>query len=513
MEIIDNKAISLRTWRPARVTETVEQSADLGDGHVLVKWTLDNAQALVELGFKHTPSPIAKEYDYPGFDKPFAHQRAMAEFTTLRRKCFNFGDPGVGKSRATIWAADYLMRKNKIKRVLIICPLSIMKSAWESDIFQTAMHRSVGIAHGTKEQRKKVINGHFEFVIINHDGIKTVIKELAAAKFDLIVVDEATAFKSVSSGRWKALRTLILSETYLWMLTGTPAANNPEDAYGLARLVNPDGVPKYANTWKEMTMFKVSMYTWMPKSNAKEIVHKALQPAIRFDKNDCLDLPPVTYLTREFDMTPTQKKHYEQMKNDMSMNAAGERITAVNAGVLLGKLLQIASGCTYSDDGKIVDFKASTRLNEMYDVIQECEHKVLVFATYKHSFIAISDFLTSKGVKHGIIAGKTNKEERTRLIKQFQTEDDLKVLLLQPRAAGHGITLTRASTTIWFTPVHSLEHWIQANARMDRAGQQNKMTVVKLVGSAIERKVYQVLENRNASQRDLLDLYRDETSS
>lgn len=513
MEIVNNKAISLRTKYPSRITETIEESAHLGDGHVLVKWTVQNAQALVELGFKNTPSPIQKEYNYPGFEPPFAHQRTMAEFTTLNRKCFNFGDPGVGKSRATIWAADYLMAKGLVKRALIIAPLSILRSAWEADIFQTAIHRSVGIAHGTREQRIKIINGGCEFVIINHDGIKTCIKELAAERFDLIVVDEATCAKDTGSDRWKALKTLVLRETYLWMLTGTPAANNPVDAYGLAKLVNPDGVPKFANSWKDLTMFKISMFTWVPKAGARDLVHKAMQPAIRFDKKDCLDLPPVVYQTREFEMTPSQSTHYKKMKNEMLMTAAGQQITAVNAGVLLGKLLQISSGCTYSDDGAVVDFKATTRLNEMLSVINDCQHKVLVFATYKHSFSVLSEFLDKHGIKHGIINGSIGKDARNKLIKAFQHEDEIKVLLLQPRAAAHGLTLTRASTTIWFTPVPSLELWIQANARMDRHGQTNPMTVVKLVGSPIEKKLYAVLESRGAEQRDLLELYREELRS
>jgi len=510
MEIIDNKAISLRTRYPARITETIEQSAHLGDGHVLVKWTMENAQALVKLGFKSTPSPIIKDYDYPGFYKPFDHQRTMAEFTTLNRKCFNFGDMGLGKSSATIWAADYLMTKGLIKRALVIAPLSILKSAWESDIFQTAIHRTVGIAHGTREQRLKVIRGNCDFVVINHDGIKTVTRELAAEKFDLIVVDEATCMKDVGSDRWKALKTLVLEETYLWMLTGTPAANNPVDAYGIAKLVNPDGVPRFANSWKDLTMYKVSMFTWVPKLGSKELVHKAMQPAIRFDKKDCLDLPPIVYQTREIQMSPGQASYYKKMKAELLMDAAGEQITAVNAGVLLGKLLQISAGCVYSDDGNVVDFKATTRLNEMLEVINDCPNKVLVFATFKHSFVAISEFLDKHHIKHGIINGSVGKDERSRLIKAFQHEDEMKVLLLQPRAAAHGLTLTRASTTIWFTPVPSLELWNQANARMDRPGQVNSMTVVKLVGSPVEQKLYKVLETRGADQRDLLELYREE---
>lgn len=513
MEIIDNKALLIRTKYPSRITETIKQSQHLGDGQVLVKWSLENAQTLKQLGFKKTPSPIDINYSYPGFGKPFAHQRDMASFMSLHKKCFNFSDMGVGKTRAAIWAADYLMSVGAIKRVLVISPLSVMRTAWEADIYQTAIHRTVGIAHGSREARRKIIDSGVEFVIINHDGVKVMAKELASANFELVIVDEATSFKEQKTDRWKALRTIVRSETYLWMMTGTPAANKPLDAYGLAKLVNPNGVPKFYTGWKELTMYKVSMFTWLPRVGATEIVHAALQPAIRISKKDCMDLPPVVYQTREIPMSPTQEKYYKRMKAEMLMNAANEQITAVNAGVLLNKLLQISAGAVYSDTGEVVEFKPTARLNELLDVINECSNKVLVYAAYRHSFDVIGDFLTKHNITYGLINGSVPNKDRATLITRFQNDDDIKVLLLQPQAAAHGITLTAADTTVWFTPVPSLELWAQANARMDRPGQKNNMTIVKLVGSPVEEKLYKVLESRGSAQKDLLELYRSEIST
>ena len=180
------------------------------------------------------PSPMDKEYEWPGLYKPFAHQRVTASFLALRDRAFCFNEAGTGKTSSVIWAADYLMTQGLVQRVLVICPLSIMYSAWQADIFKTAMHRSVAVAYGDNNKRKKVINGEYEFVVINFDGVATVAEDISKAGFDLIVIDEANAYKTVSTKRWKTLAKLLTPTTKLWMLTGTPASQSPEDAFGLA---------------------------------------------------------------------------------------------------------------------------------------------------------------------------------------------------------------------------------------------------------------------------------------
>lgn len=510
MEIVNNQGLIVRTKTPEKITNNIKASKLMPDGSVLVKWTIKTAQKMRMLGYKKTPSPISVQYDYPGFDRPMAHQYTTAEFMTLYRRCFCLNEMGTGKSRSVIWAADYLMKMGLIKRVLIVAPLSILKSAWESDIMVTAMHRSFGIAVGDAKRRQKVIESGCEFCIINHDGVKSSRLELARAKFDLIIIDEATAFSNTQTDRWKAMDSLVTDDTWLWQMTGTPAANSPLQAYGLAKLNDRDSVPKYFTGWKDKTMNKVSTFTFVPKEGATQMVFDVLQPAIRFEKKDCLDLPPLVYELRDIPMDKTQSEYYERMRKQMLMQAAGETITAVNSGVLMSKLLQIACGAVYSDDGRVVDFMASKRLNEMLDVINECSAKVLVFAQFKSAIKLIADFLEAKGIECAVIDGDVPPAVREMHVDMFQNSCIHKVLIMQPKTAAHGLTLTAASTTIWFGPVSSLEIWRQANARMDRPGQVNSMTIVKLCGSPVERRVYSILSSREASQQDLLNLYREE---
>ena len=129
-----------------------------------------------------------KDYSWPGMFKPFDHQRETSKFLISHKRAFCFNEAGTGKTSSVVWAADYLMDLGLVKRVLIICPLSIMYSAWQSDIFKTAMHRKAAVAYGTTAKRKKVLEGDYEFVIINYDGVSTVKEEIRKADFDLIVM-------------------------------------------------------------------------------------------------------------------------------------------------------------------------------------------------------------------------------------------------------------------------------------------------------------------------------------
>ena len=255
MEIIDDKALLLRLRDPSKVTNVIPKSKDLGDNKVLVNWGLQEAVSLNLLDIK-APSPIEKLYQWTGKYKPFDHQITTASFFTLNKKSFCFNEQGTGKTASAIWASDYLLKHKIINRVLVICPLSIMDSAWRDDLFTFATHRTVSVAHGASEKRKKIINEGSDYVIINYDGVAIVLDEIKKGGFDLIIVDEATHYKNARTTRWKTLKQLVGEDTWLWMMTGTPAAQNPTDAYGLAKLVNPNAVPRFFGSFKDQLMIK-----------------------------------------------------------------------------------------------------------------------------------------------------------------------------------------------------------------------------------------------------------------
>ena len=429
-----------------------------------------------------------------------------------RRKAFCFNEQGTGKTASVIWSADYLMKLGRIKRVLVICPLSIMKSAWQQDMFKFAMHRSCSVAHGDAKQRKKIIAAGSEFVVINFDGLAVVKDEIIKGGFDLIVVDEANAYKNPMTNRWKVLRDVAAAAKGLWMLTGTPAAQSPLDAYGLAKLVNPDNTPKYYGQFRDQVMYKVTQFKWVAKPGSQDTVHQVLQPAIRFERSQCLDLPPVTHVEREAPLTPQQAKYYSLLKDKMTMVADGESVTAVNAATNINKLLQISGGAVYTDTGEVIEFDVSNRLNAVLEVIEESSHKVLVFVPFTHTIELLKATLDKHGISNDVINGKVSVNKRSDIVTRFQNNPDPYVLIIQPQAASHGLTLTAANTIIWYAPVTSVETYLQANARINRPGQHNPMTIVHIKGSEIESRLYSMLQSNINNHEKIIDLYHQELS-
>ncbi len=508
MKIIRDKAILLKVRNPKQITTVIPKSKELSMNEVVVNWGLDEAHTLRGLNI-NVPSPITKRYTWPGQYKPFDHQKVTSSFMTMNKKSFCFNEQGTGKTASAIWAADYLMTQGKVNRVLVICPLSIMDSAWRNDLFAFAMHRSVDVAHGSKDKRKKIINSGADFVIINYDGVEVVKDEIANGGFDLFIVDEATHYKNAQTKRWKTLNKLIGDNDWLWMMTGTPAAQSPVDAYGLAKLVNPLSVPRFFGSWRDMVMWKVTQFTWKPKDTSKDAVFKALQPAIRFTKDECLDLPDMVYTKRFVEMTKQQQQYYDMLRKRMVMQVAGEDVTAANAAINLNKLLQISAGAVYTDDGDTVQFDIKNRYQALKEVIDESSQKILIFVPFKHAIDLLMEKLTRDGVTSEMIRGDVSASKRTDIFARFQHDPDPKVLVIQPQAAAHGVTLTAANTVVWWGPTSSLETYAQANARVHRSGQKHKCTVIQLAGSAAEKRIYRMLDARINIHTEMINLYKE----
>lgn len=524
MQIIDNAAIRLDLSGQIadKVTRYIEKSevlsTNLVTADMLIAWDFKEASTLSCIldeyqpnsSIPDIPSPMLRDYNWPGIHKPFEHQKTTASFLSLRPRAFCFNEAGTGKTSAAIWAADYLMNLGLVKRVLVICPLSIMYSAWQADLFKTAMHRTAAVAYGSAIKRAKVINSSYEFVVINYDGTGIVYDDIKNAMFDLIIIDEANAYKSATTKRWRTLARLLMPSTRLWMMTGTPASQSPVDAFGLAKLVSPDRVPRYVTAWKDLVMSQITRFKWVNKRDSKDRVYAALQPAIRFSKKECLDLPELVYQTRNIPLTPQVNKYYKQLKSQMLIEAAGEEISAVNAAANLSKLLQISGGAVYTDKHEVVEFDISPRLSALQEVLDQTSNKVIVFVPFLHTINVVTEYLRKEKISSEVISGSVPARERAHIIDRFQTQVDPQVLVIQPQSAAHGITLTAADTIVFWSPVMSVETYLQCIGRIERVGQKNSMTVVHLQGSEAEKKVYEMLQGKVDSHLKLVDLYKQE---
>lgn len=454
-----------------------------------------------------------EKYIYPikQGNKPFDHQVKTAEFLLSNKRAYVFNEMGTGKSLSALWAADFLIINEKVHRVLIVCPLSTMRAAWGRDILFNLPHRRFAIAHGSKDVRLKVLRGSAEIVIINHDGLKIIEDHILAAGFDLLIVDELTAFKNYSTDRTKVACRIASKMKAVWGLTGAPTPNGPLEAFGQAKVVNPTNpyLPKFFTQYRDRVVERVNQFVWIPKHDANAFVHKILQPAIRYTRDECLDLPPCTKEVRQTEMTQDQKVAYETMRQRLLIEHENGFITASNAAIKLLKLMQIAAGAVKDDEGNVIVYNASTRMSELYDIFtQTPQEKLVIFAAFRAVVEQIHKFFTDKGIKSAIIYGSVDHKERARHIENFQ-DGDLKVLVIQPQAAAHGITLTAASTVVWQSLIPSNEIYGQANDRIARIGQQRNQLILHMIGCPAEAHMLRLLERKQANSTDLLQSFSD----
>ena len=510
---VPSKSLLFHHADPLAIREALPKSKLLthADYNVVVKHTLDATRVLRNLGIP-APAPIRYNYTWPGKFRPHAHQIEMAEFLTLHKKCFNLSEMGTEKTASSLWAADWLMTNSYVRKALILAPLSALDRTWLNEIFGVLMHRNAGILHGSRARRLQVLAADLDFYVINHDGLSigAVHKALMARPdIDLVIVDEASAYINPSTDRYKALNKLVQGNRRLWMMTGTPTPNYPTDAWALARMVSPWRVPDHFGAFKDKTMQRLSQFKWAPRPEATQIVFDALQPAVRFAKKDCIDLPPVTVEDRTCPLTPEQTKALDTMRKEMKAQLQENQVTAVNAADKINKIRQILCGAVRDPiSGQYIVLPHKPRLDVVRECIQQAAAKVLVIVPFKGIIQSLAEEL-SKEYTIGVLNGDVSMSKRNQIIKDFKTTPDPHVLLCHPQVMAHSLNLTEADTCVFYAPIYSNDQAQQVVERFNRSGQTRKMTVVRIGGHKLEWEIYSLIESRRLGQQKMLDLYRE----
>jgi SNF2 family DNA or RNA helicase len=507
----DKKALLLKSRNPDRITNVIPTAKTFtvkGTPYVAVPHKLTETKVLRNLGYE-PPAPIREYYEWPGRYKPFDAQREAAAFLTMYDRAFNLSELGTGKSLASLWAYDYLRSTGHVNKVLIISPLSTLERTWADEVFQHFPHLEYAVLHGSRQKRLKLLNTDVDVYIINHDGVQIIEEALQTRDdIDIVIVDEiAQAARNAGTDRWKAINKVInrhKKPRACWGMTGTPTPNAPTDAWAQCRLITPSNVPPYFNRFKAQVMRQLSQFSWVPKPDATEIVHNVMQPSVRFTRDECVDLPPLMYETRQVPLTKEQEKAYKEMVAKMRTEADNGEITAVNEAVKMGKLVQIACGVVYNTEKEEVTIPSKPRIDETKEIVRQAEGKVIVFVPYVSSVNMVAEEL-AKEFTVEVIHGGVKKDERDRIFGAFQKSKDPKVLVAQPAAMSHGLTLTSASTIVWYSCVTSNEVFEQANGRINRPGQKMRNFIIMLEGTPVEKRIYQRLRTKQKMQGALLD--------
>lgn len=475
-----------------------------GKSMTAIRHGVEEVQVLRNLGYKSAPPPILHYYDWPARFTPMSHQKDTAAFLVANRKALCLNAPGTGKSISTLWATDFLIREGTIKKVLIVAPLSTLKPVWGKEIMHNMPHLQFKIITGTKQRRLQLLDDPIlQIAIINHDGFTAIRDHIG--KFDLVIYDEATALKTPGSRRFKSFLNYTQEhQPWLWMLTGTPIAQNPTDAWALAKLAGSKVLPRSYTAFRDLVMQRVTTFKWIPRPEALDVCKKVLQPSIRFSLSECKDLPPTIFNYRQCDLTKAQQVAYKEMKEEAMVQ--GQNISAANAAVLFSKLLQISCGVAYDADGNHVKFDDKDRTETLLEMIDEIGDKVIIYVPLRGVQDRLQKLLEDKKIDVAVVHGDVSKADRDDIFGRFQETDQIQVLLAHPKVASHGLTLTRAKNIIWYAPIYSLESYEQANARIRRLNTEGKTVVHHIYATGFERELYRRLELKQRVLTDFLTL-------
>lgn len=293
-----------------------------------------------------------------------------------------------------------------------------------------------------------------------------------------------------------------------WGLTGAPTPNAPTDAFGQTKLITPERYSGSYTSFRHETMVQDGPFKWRVRKRAEEVVNRVLKPSIRFALEDCVSLPETIYSEREATMTIEQNKHYNKLKREAVTEISGVQVTAVNAAVMISKLLQASLGVLYAADGTVVKIDFGPRINLLKELIEGCERKVIVFVPLTGALEAVRKVL-AKSWTVAVVDGSTSIGKRNKIFQDFKNTKDPHILLANAAAMSHGLTLTEASTIIWYAPISSYDTYNQANARIVRPGQKHVTHIVHMYATPEERRTYKVLKEKGRLQDVVLELVKN----
>lgn len=457
--------------------------------------------------------PFNWQYSMPlveGVWEPMEHQKATAAFLSANPRAMCTSTMRTGKTYSSVIAADYLLTVDPYMGAwLIIATVSNMTGVWKYTIDTTLPHRVAHVVHSRdgKAGRLKVLKDPGNFYIINYDGVKMCVDALsdmiAAGRIGGVIIDEATHYGNPSSDRFKALDRIINIKNnvkYVWGLTGTPG-DKPEPYFGYLKMILPHALPcKTKAGWLNMTMDRYGPETYMvkPKPGIMPTITKLMQPTIRYDKKDIMDLPPIVQQTRTCELSGEQNKAYTAIKNEMIfLNETGEVVEAVNKAAHVSKLLQTALGSVITTDGEAITLDHKSRTNTIVEVINEAENKVVIFCPFTRAIDNLVKDLRDKGFDTEYVDGRVTGQRRDSIFHDFQNTDRIKVLVCHPQTTAFGVELAAASTMIFNGPPQSGGFiYEQALERLSSLKQSAKqIMIVRIVATKEEEKYFKNLDS------------------
>lgn len=481
-----------------------------GRSLMLIPHGIEETRVLRNLGYEVT-SPVMLAYNWAG-TVPFEAQKITTAMITSHLRSYVLNGLGTGKTRAALFAYDHMREQApNYGSMIVTAPLSTLRQTWMKEVTFNFPHLTTAVLHGSRAQRIKALEKGANVFIINHDGVETILDALLAhlPLIEFAVLDELSVYKNAKTKLWKDTHKFISSVPRVTGMTATPVTRDSLDSYGQIKMLTPKTLGGDSFTrFREKLQTKVAQFRWVDKMDSINRVFDLMQPAVRFTRDECYDIPECQYLDVTVDLTPDQQKAYDEIKAE----GASERlnVTTANAADQINKLKQVVSGAVYDADRNVVDMPCKPREDELVRAIQQSEGKVIVFVPYKHSAAKVIEVVKAAGFSAAEVNGDVANGRREQIFTQFMQAKDPRVLVAHPQCMSHGLTLTEASTIVWWGPPDSLETYEQANGRITRAGQRLRQLIIRLVSCKLEQKIYRLLDTRADVQRELLDMFESQ---
>jgi len=436
--------------------------------------------------------------------KPFEHQKNTTDFILNNPRVLITSDPGTGKTRSVLDA--YAQRK--AAKLLVLAPLSILGASWGDDCGKFQPNLKYAIAYA--KNREAAFKADVDIVITNHDAVKWLAKKTnihLLDTFNTVCIDEFTAFKNPNSQRSKAMARIAEHFDYRIAMSGTPNSNTILDIWHPTLLVD-DG----ERLGKRFSGFRGAVCTpqfngfanvWTDKPEAQEIVAAAIKDInVRYMLESCIDMPEQSVNTVYVDLPPKILQQYNTLAEESVLYTGKGTINAIHAGAKVKKLLQLCTGAVYDDHGKSL-MVHDARYQLVMDLIQARQHSLVAF-NWRHEREKLTELSEKAGIRYDFIDGSTPAKNRKDIVDRMQA-GQLQVVFAHPQSAGHGLTLTRATSVIWASPTYNAEHYQQFNRRIYRAGQTKKTQVIQIAArNTWEPDVYEKLQDKLGRMEDLL---------
>ena len=442
--------------------------------------------------------------------KPYEYQEYATRFIQTHEVSAIFLDCGMGKSVITLTAIKRLLAKGKARRVLVVAPLRGAQTTWPDEIqkWDHLKGLTYAVAVGSEEKRKAALAKKADITIINRENVEWLVAKSGQKWcYDTVVLDELSSFKSYQAKRFKYLLKVRPFVSRIVGLTGTPASNGLMDLWAEFRVLDlGERLGRYITRYRE-AYFKPDkrnaqvVFSYKPLPGAEERIYEKISDiTISMKAKDYLHLPELVFNDVFVKLDEKAERAYAEFKADMVVELKGEEIDAVNAAVLSNKLLQMANGAIYAEDGKVIRIH-DKKLDALEDMLESANGKpVLVAYWFKHDLQRI--------------------KERFPVAREIKTAEDIRAWnngeiamgLIHPASAGHGLNLQRGgSTIIWFGLTWSLELYQQLNARLYRQGQKETVIIHHiLTEGTMDERVLRAVGEKDKTQSALIDAVKAE---